>query len=86
MLNKGVFFAPTLPKMTQSITHPTNIQSLKRNKQKLLAVASGQNVSWDGGGSGFNDPGPKPKYSRLCPGIQLLSIEIVIFPTIRSII
>jgi hypothetical protein len=43
---------------------------LKRNNQKLLAVASGQNVSWDGGGGGFNDPGPKPKYPRLCPGIQ----------------
>jgi hypothetical protein len=27
-----------------------------------LPVASGQNVSWDGGGGGFNDPGPKPKY------------------------
>jgi hypothetical protein len=47
---------------------------LKRNKQKLLAVASRQNVSWDGGGGGFNDPGPKPKYRRLCPGIQIVDI------------
>jgi hypothetical protein len=33
-----------------------------KHKQKLLAVASGQNESWDGGGGRFNDPGPKPKY------------------------
>jgi hypothetical protein len=35
---------------------------LETNKQKLLAVASRQDVSWDGGSGGFNDPGAKPKY------------------------
>jgi hypothetical protein len=49
----------------------------KRNKQKLLAVASGQNVSWDGGGGGFNDPGPKRKYPQLCPGIQILKNQVM---------
>jgi hypothetical protein len=45
---------------------------MKRNKQKLLAVASGQNASWNSGG--FNDPGPKPKYPRLCPGIEYFHV------------
>jgi hypothetical protein len=47
--------------LIQSIAHPAKLQSLKTNKQKLLAVASGKDVSWDGG-SGFNELDPKPKY------------------------
>jgi hypothetical protein len=39
----------------QSKTHPTKLQSLKTNKQKLFAVASRQDVSWDGGGVSAED-------------------------------
>jgi hypothetical protein len=46
------------------------LTNLKTNKQKLLALASGQVESRFGGGGRFNDPGPQPKYPQHCPGIQ----------------
>jgi hypothetical protein len=50
----------------QSMRDPTKLQSLKTNKQKLLAVASGQDVSWDF--RGFNDTGSKLKYPGTLSG------------------
>jgi hypothetical protein len=43
------------------------LQSLKTNKQKLLALASGQDVSWDGGSGGVQRPRPKTK---VCPTLS----------------
>jgi hypothetical protein len=62
----------TIKKISACPVHnPPNYVTKFENKQKLLAVASGQDVSWGGSiSSGFNDPGTKPKYPRFCLGIQ----------------